>query len=239
MSKMTKSQMIESASDLVDVAKTSENVVVFIPSMEEVSEKENMHNEFDLLGYFVSKHPLDDYKTKISQLDQIGELSELREGTRVHLGGILSAFRPTRTKKGDNMAFATLEDNTGRIEVIIFSSIFARAEHFLAQNALVEIKGKIEIDEKEVNGELIRKPKLIASFIHPLENVEQLKKISLKVLQGDNLKEIEKILKERRGDLPVDIEYENFSLETSYRIPQTIDLINSLKAYCLVKEIQV
>jgi DNA polymerase-3 subunit alpha len=231
--------MIAATSDLVDVAKTSEDVVVFIPTLEEIPEKENMQNEYDLLGYFVTKHPLDDYKTKIRQLDPISELSDKQEKSKVHIGGIVQKYSPKKTKAGKNMAFLTLEDTTGRLEVIVFSTVFARAENILSQNALVEVRGKIEIDEKEVNGETVRTPKIIASFIHPLEDIRKLKEISLKILPGDNMIKIQEILHGKRGDLAVKIEHDNYTLETSYKIPQTMDLINSLKNYCLVKEVEV
>lgn len=238
MAGFNKNQMIEAVSDLVDNLKTTEQLVVFIPLNRDITEKENMQNEYDLLGYFVTKHPLDNFKTRISQLNKISELKDESAGKPVHLGGIVSKFQLIKTKAGKEMAFLILEDTTGRLEIVVFNKLFEKIRPLLYPNALIEIKGRLEIEEKEINEEVIRVPKIIASFVYPLESTKKLKEVHLKVTHRDSLKEIEKLVAIRSGEVKVFIDYENFLLETSYQIPQTTDLLNQLKSLCLIKEIE-
>lgn len=238
MGGLTRNQMITAVEDIVNVSKTSDEMVVFIPKMQRITEKEIMQDEYDLLGYFVTKHPLDDFKTRISSLDKINTLYEKYGGDSIRVGGIVSKYSPKRTKAGKNMAFLTLEDTTGRVEVIIFSKVFEKYQDILSQNALVEIKGRMEIDEKEINGELIRTPKIIASFINPLEEAKTLKEIHLRLTNRDNLQGIKEVLENRSGKVQVYIDYENYLIETNYKIPQTTDLMNKLRNLCLIKEVE-
>ena len=235
---LNKNEMLLSVDDLVDNLKTTDDLVVFIPKTYNISEKENMQNEYELLGYFVTKHPLDNFKTRISQLDRINDLKEQQEGRSVHIGGIVSKYQQIKTKAGKDMAFLVLEDTTGRLEVVVFNKLFEKNRALLGQNALLEVKGKLEIDEKEVNEETIRVPKIIASFIYPLESTKKLKEVHLKLTHRDDTKAIKKLVGMKSGDVKVFIDYENFLLETSYQIPQTTDLLNELKSLCLIKEIE-
>lgn len=234
----TKTQMLELTPDLVDLAKTTESIVFFSPTRREISEKENMQNEYDLLGYFVTRHPLDDYKVKMKQLDDTSSLREKETGSKVHAGGIISSVKVVTTKAGKKMAFLQLEDNHGRVEVVIFSKMYEKYERLLQKNTLVEIKGRLEIDEKEVNGEEVRNPKIIASFLFPLENVKQLSEIHLRLTSKDDFHKVKSVLHGRRGDVDVYIDYDGFLLETNYQIPQTVDIMNELKNLCLIKEVE-
>ena len=238
MAGLNKNEMLLAVDDLVDNLKTAEDLVVFIPNSYEISEKENMHNEYELLGFFVSKHPLENFKSRIGQLDRINQLKEEPEGRSVHIGGIVSKYQQIKTKAGKDMAFLVLEDTTGRLEVVVFSNLFNKHRALLGQNALLEIKGKLEIDEKEVNEETIRVPKIIASFIYPLESTKNLKEVHLRLTNKDDMNAIKKVVGVKSGDVKVFIDYENFLLETSYQIPQTTDTINELKSLCLIKEIE-
>lgn len=239
MSGLTRNQMITATEEIVNVSKTSDNMVVFIPKMDRITEKEIMQDEYDLLGYFVTKHPLDDFKTRINNLDKINTLYEKYGGDSIKIGGIVSKYSPKRTKAGKNMAFLTLEDTTGRVEVIIFSKVYEKYQDILSQNALVEIKGRMEIDEREINGELVRTPKVIASFINTLEEAKEIKEIHLRLTNRDDYQGINDLLVGRSGKVKVFIDYENYLLETNYKIPQTTDLMNKLRNLCLIKEVEV
>lgn len=238
MANFNKNQMIDAVDDLVDGLKSSEQLIVFISNNIDISEKENMQNEYELLGYFVTKHPLDNFKTRISQLDKISSLQHAVEGKQVHIGGIVSKYNQIKTKAGKDMCFLTLEDTSGRLEVVVFAKLFDKAAPLLYPNALVEVKGKLEIDEKEVNEETIRVPKIIASFIYPLESTKKIKEVHLKLTHRDDVESIKKLIANRSGSTKVFIDYENFLLETSYQIPQTTDLLNQIRNLCLIKEIE-
>lgn len=230
--------MLEATSELVDLAKSTEDIVFFIPQMKETSERENMQNEYDLLGYFVTRHPLDDYKIKMKQLDNTLSMKEKETGSKVHAGGIISSAKVIMTKAGKKMAFLQLEDTNGRVEVVVFSKLYEKYQNLIEKNTLVEIKGRLEIDEKEINDEVVRTPKIIASFMFPLENVKQLSEIHLRLTSRDDFEKIKSTLTGRRGDVNVYIDYEGFLIETNYQVPQSVDLISELKNLCLIKEVE-
>ena len=71
-------------------------------------------------------------------------MSECRDGDRVTIGGMISQIKKLRTKKGDPMVFATLEDLQGSVELVIFADTLEEAGEAVQQDAVVLIKGKID-----------------------------------------------------------------------------------------------
>lgn len=107
--------------------------------------------EKELLGLFVSGHPLDTYRDKLGALGTtIEQIKTLREGTVAVAGGIVEDVRVILTKKGDKMAFVKLTDYSGTLELVLFPEVFfTHKEFFETPDALVKVKGKIS----ERNGE--------------------------------------------------------------------------------------
>lgn len=237
MSKLNKSEAIHALNDIVDMQKKEKDFIIFIPSKDNISEREIMQHEYELLGYYVNKHPLDSFSTKMNQLYQVWDLKEEEEGTTVSIGGIITECKFIQTKAGKKMAFLTLEDKTGRIEVVIFPKMFDKYNHYLEKNKLIEVHGKVEIDENEINEEIVRTAKVMASSVHPLEETKALKEIILRISCKEDLYKIKKVLQDNVGDVPVFLEYQNFILETSYKIKQTNDALLSIKELCLTREI--
>jgi DNA polymerase III subunit alpha len=103
--------------------------------------------EKELLGLFISGHPLDKFKealdkrnTDINRMKQ-----ELREGMVGVVAGIFEELKEIRTKKGDIMYFAKVSDYTGSIEVVLFPKICEQFKQFLATDKCVAIKGKMSL----------------------------------------------------------------------------------------------
>jgi DNA polymerase-3 subunit alpha len=71
-------------------------------------------------------------------------------GVDVAVGGIISAIRQLKTRKGDRMAVVTLEDPHGSVEVVVFPDAYAKAASVLEAGAMVVVKGKVELDEEAV-----------------------------------------------------------------------------------------
>ena len=71
-------------------------------------------------------------------------------GTDVAVGGIVSAIRQLRTRKGDRMAVITLDDPHGSVEVVVFPEAYAKAAVLLEADAMLVVKGKVELDEETV-----------------------------------------------------------------------------------------
>lgn len=121
---------------------------------EPMDENQRLHLEKELLGVFVTENPL----LKILQsfeelgLPKIEEVSNQTPNSSVKLAAVITKFRVIRTKKNNSkMAFATLADNTGEIESVIFPKIFTEIEPILAENKPFYIEGKINLREGEIS----------------------------------------------------------------------------------------
>jgi DNA polymerase III alpha subunit len=244
MSKLNKSEAIHALENIVDLQKKKEDFIVFTPSRKDFTEDEMMVKEFILLGYYLTKHPLDNYKSKLASVDKIGELTEYPSGKSVNICGVIVENKMITTKAGKHMAFLQLEDLTGRIEIVVFPSTYEKYKAHIKDNGLIEIAGKVEIEETETESEQdevavpSKTAKVLAQVFRPLEEMATIKELRLRLTCKEDLIEISKALKYQVGNIPIFIEYENFLLETSYRISQNIDILNRLRELCLIKEIK-
>jgi DNA polymerase III alpha subunit len=241
MSKINKSEAIYALEHIVVLQKKKEDFIVFIPSKTNMNEDEMMTKEFELLGYYLTKHPLDNYKSKVSSVDKIGELSEYPTGKSVNICGIIVEMKIIQTKAGKTMSFLTVEDLTGRIEVIVFPTSHEKFKSYIKPNGLVELIGKVEIEETESEDEdelPTKTAKILLSVMKPLEETYKIKELRLRLTCKEQLEEIAKTLRFQTGHVPILIEYDNFLLETSYKISQNIDVLTKLRELCLIKEIK-
>jgi DNA polymerase-3 subunit alpha len=86
------------------------------------SDRERLAHEKELLGFYVSGHPLGEVATELARYtDTTSTTTEGREGREVRVGGLLTGLRETRTKRGQRMGFGILEDLEGSFELVIFS----------------------------------------------------------------------------------------------------------------------
>lgn len=116
-----------------------------------VPQREYLAWEKELLGLYVSGHPLEQYQDKLATIGStIESVRALTDGTVVVAAGITEDIRAILTKKGGKMAFVKLTDMTGTIELVLFPEVlFAHKELFETTDRCVKIKGKIS----ERNGE--------------------------------------------------------------------------------------
>jgi DNA polymerase-3 subunit alpha len=141
-----------------------------LPQIEEFSRQELLSLERDLLGFYLTEHPL---AAAFSLLEgqishKLYELSpEMVElSPRVRIGGAISSLRIIMTRDGrSEMAFAQVEDETGKIETVIFPKIFALSRSYLAKDSLVILEGRLELKEENLS--------LIVEKITPLSPTSQ------------------------------------------------------------------
>jgi DNA polymerase-3 subunit alpha len=107
--------------------------------------------EKELLGIYVSGHPLDAYEsvTQRAHLTIKKVKEEPRSGMPIILPVLISAVRTILTKSGEKMAFITVEDTTDSVETVIFSKLFKEHAGLLASGACILIKGKVSIRNGE------------------------------------------------------------------------------------------
>ena len=125
-----------------------------LPQVEEMDEKEKLGMEKELLGIFVSKNPISKILTNFQTLNlpKISTLSQKEANATVKTAAVISTVKTIRTKKtGAQMAFLTLEDETAKIETVIFPKIFEKCQSLLIENKAVYIEGKISHRNNEVS----------------------------------------------------------------------------------------
>ncbi len=112
----------------------------------EFDQGELLAMEKESVGLYISAHPLKAVGAALAVRTDVnlGALGERRDGERVTLGGMIGQLRRLRTKKGDPMVFATLEDLHGSVELVIFADALEEAGEAVQQDALVIVKGKVD-----------------------------------------------------------------------------------------------
>jgi DNA polymerase-3 subunit alpha len=114
---------------------------------EEFTQRELLTFERELLGLYVSAHPLEEHADTLREhCTPFGKLTGLPRGTRVTIGGRIKEVRRVVTRKGDVMAFITIEDGEKEIEVTAFSEVLQRSEQLLQEDSLVALS--IQVDER-------------------------------------------------------------------------------------------
>ena len=136
-----------------------------LPNLPEIPEQTLLQYEKELLGFYVTGHPLNDYKKVLESfmsLHQfIGE-TQVQDNQFVKVAGILSSCTIKTTKSGDTMALLTLEDFTGRFPVIVFPRAYRDCIKDIYEDNVVAVEGRFSIDERE--------SKIIAQRITSLSN---------------------------------------------------------------------
>jgi len=168
----------------------------------EFSPDELLRMEKDMLGLYISGHPLSSMGDTLgSETDTKAiELSERKEGEKVIVGGILSSCRKITTRRKELMMVASLEDLTGTIPVVVFPRSYEKYSSMLAEDSIVIIKGKVNIDS--MNDE----KKVICDIVEPLEgNRKRSRAFHVKVASDkfDSLDELKNILSFYKGSEPV------------------------------------
>ena len=116
------------------------------PSVPEWDTEQRLLNEKEVLGFYLSGHPLRGVWDRAQRLGVVGtgQLAQVEDGARVLLCGLVSALREINTKNGNRMGFATIEDVEGTIEVTIFPELFRQSVAHLRSGAPLLVRGKVE-----------------------------------------------------------------------------------------------
>ena len=134
---------------LFDTENENSQDMLDIQQIEDFDEKEKLSYEAQLLGIYISGHPLDHYKETIRQVSSmnIALLQQLKgQGKRdMKLAGMVSSMKIIFTKKGNKMAFVTLEDLSGKIECIVFPKVYEKYKQLLEQKDPLVLHGMIEL----------------------------------------------------------------------------------------------
>jgi len=123
-----------------------------LPEVEPATQAQRLAWEKEHLGIYLSEHPLKEVGPLIKSMvnNQIGSLTLEMEGKRVKIGGILSEIKKINTRSGQPMAFAKIEDLTGKTEILVFPRLLADTGELWASDTLLIVEGKISTKDNEV-----------------------------------------------------------------------------------------
>ena len=135
--------------------------------LDELDKKELLSQEKEMLGIYISGHPLDSIResiiknTNINSLDlkKIGdneEESNFKDGQNVKYAGTITSVKKKYTKKNTIMAFVTVEDLYGSAEIIIFDSVYNRVSNILIEDNIILVEGRLSIKEDDVAKIVVR-----------------------------------------------------------------------------------
>jgi len=197
-----KKRNIEGQFSLFDSMETEVDIVDELPELPEYNEKALLSMEKEMVGIYLSGHPLSEYEkilekyatTNSSEISEIMDANEgnvLYDGSRVVMGGIIIKKQNKITKNNNMMAFITLEDLYGTVEGIIFPKIYDDCKDILYEDNIVLVEGTIDTSEEE-------SPKLIINKVTELkkeyENDIKRSKLYIKVKDTESYKNLKKDL---------------------------------------------
>ncbi len=119
--------------------------------LEEFAQRDLLAVEKEAIGLFISVHPLKEVREALrAKVDgSLAELAERKDGEWVTAGGIITQAKRLRTRKGDHMMFATLDDLDGEVEMVVFGKALVEYEGALGVDEIVLVRGRVDHKEKD------------------------------------------------------------------------------------------
>lgn len=227
----------------------SESLEISYPNIKEFAKKHKLAMEKEMTGLYLSGHPLDDYKRSLklqtsieigniqeehkkfeeTPMEMVSDLISLKDGDRVVIGGILNQVSRKVTRNNTIMAFATLEDLSGMMELVVFPKTLEKCNSLIHEDLMVVVKGRLSFKEDE-------EPKLLCEEIKPLENINS-DKVYIKVEDKEKAMAIGKplkvLLEPYKGDSAVYIfaakERQSFRMNREAWVDINTEVISILK----------
>ncbi|MBW6512160.1 MAG: DNA polymerase III subunit alpha [Desulfuromonadaceae bacterium] len=171
-----------------------------LPEVSEWAENILLGFEKESLGFFISGHPLARHSATIKRFAtcETSALIERADKEEVRVCGIVSGMKELTTKKGERMAFVTLEDLTGFVEIVVFPEVYAAAVELLKGEQPLLVSGELDINEESC--------KLLAKEILALNDVQKREtrrvhfRITTPGLAAQQLTELRSIIERHRGE---------------------------------------
>ena len=173
------------------------------PDIDEFPENQLIAFEKETIGFYISRHPLSRYEEEIKKYTDLdtAALPKLQNGAEVRVCGLVSALKEIVTKKGDRMAFLTLEDMKGFVEVILFPEVFKAALPCLRGGDPLLVSGILDLSEEhiKIKGTEVRSlPELTSLPEKPFHL-----RIPLPLLASSQLVDLKEIILANRGSSKV------------------------------------
>jgi len=174
-----------------------------LPDIEEWHENQLLSFEKETLGFYITSHPLARYEEDIKRFtnEDTASVAQFESGREVKVCGVVSTYKEITTRKGERMAFATLEDLKGVIEVILFPDVFLSSLPYLKGDEPILVRGILDTGEDT--------PKIKANEVIPISRVKEksISRVHINLttpgLTKELLERLKSIFLAKRGQCPV------------------------------------
>ena len=239
----SKRRNVEGQMQLFDMLgeESREAAKIPVPELAELAKNDLMAMEKETIGLYLSGHPMDEYRrqlkgTGVIPILRIMESFEAADGVFrdeqvVRIAGIVETVRMKTTRNNSMMAYVTLEDDTGSIELLAFSNVIARSGTYLKENTAIVAEGRLSVRDEKA-------PQMVLNEARPIVEVAaaapvaQAQKLYLK-LPGEGGTEDRKtraILNMFPGELPAVLYYADSGVRRGTRCSLRADMLAELKA---------
>ncbi|MDP2981393.1 MAG: DNA polymerase III subunit alpha, partial [Candidatus Omnitrophota bacterium] len=191
------------------------------PDMKEWPESQLLNFEKDMIGFYITGHPLAKYEKILKEYSTSGSigLKNLEDGQKIWFGGIINKIKNTVTKRtGEKMAIMMMEDMEGSVEALVFPNSYKNVSKYIIPNAAVFVNGRLSLKEE--------RPKIIVEEILPISDARKkfTQAVSIDLLSQGMDEELfgrlRNVFSRYQGDTPV---YLNFSTKTNGSYRQLVD----------------
>ncbi len=138
-----------------------------MPDIDEWDENDLLAMEKETLGFYMTGHPLDKYEKTMAEYASVNSvtINNTSEKQIIRMAGTIRAAKVLKTKKGDMMAFAVLEDRLDSVEVVVFPNVYVDTHQIIADEEPVIVEGEVQKRENSI--------KILANKIVPMDQAEK------------------------------------------------------------------
>ncbi|GKW50744.1 DNA polymerase III subunit alpha [Halomonas sp. NCCP-2165] len=203
----------------------------------EWTDKERLGGEKETLGLYLTGHPIDEYEQELKRFvaTRIGDLRPSREPQRI--AGLVVGVRTMKSKRGDTMAFLTLDDRTGRIEASLFGELYDQLRGQIEADQVLIIEGEVSSDD--YSGGLRLRGKEVTPMVAARTRYAQAVELRIdgQRANGGLIRSLEASLEPYRSaeGLPVRLHYRNaraggwLELAEAWRVAPSDELLIALR----------
>lgn len=227
----------------------------------EYEKRQKLRFEKEMLGVYLSENPLKELEGlfRKEKLMPIAEAMQRSDRMDVRVGGMITTLAKKVDKKDKPYAFFILEDLSGRVEVLVFSSVYEETQNHLRRDAVIAMDGEIMKKERQVGDAEVEETKLVARSIRVLKSAEEernesekIENASLRVLHvqmdKNRLKKelldiFKSLLASHPGNSPVFLHLASNGSETvmdlsqNYKVSLTPDFVDEIKKLAAIKRV--
>ncbi|MFC0557919.1 DNA polymerase III subunit alpha [Halalkalibacter alkalisediminis] len=194
--------------------------------------QEKLDFEKEVLGFYLSGHPIEEWKGKLQDVGRLTVDEALTKQGTVRVAGLITHVKKIKTKKGEGMAFSAITDESGECELIIFPRTWSKHEQVFDEGRLVLVEGRFDQTKERLQ--------LIVDKAAPVDSLgvkKELDALYLRITaeQGkpEILTKVKSLLLEEKGAIPVILYYERtqqtIHLSQDYYVSSSFDFLNGMK----------